>query len=86
MHRPLRALLPLLLALPTPLLGLSLVEGAAYAQSSVLGAPIVDLVPMGEIVGDGRSPVTLYVVALGKDGQPLLDITCLLYTSPSPRD
>lgn len=75
MHRPLRALLPLLLALPTPMLGLSLLPSAAYAQSGVLGAPIVDLVPMGEIIGDGRSAATLYVVALGKDGQPLADIT-----------
>ncbi len=65
-------LLPLLLAgLPT-LLPAALPTVALAAPG--LSQPLVDLVPTGDVVGDGHTAATIYVVAIGTDGQPLASL------------
>lgn len=50
-----------------------LVPTAAHAQATpAFRAPgLVEIVPAGDVIGDGNSPVTMHVVALGTDGQPM---------------
>lgn len=53
---------------------LTLAPTAAFAQSgpAVFKAPgLIEIVPAGDVIGDGSSPVTLHVLALAPDGSPL---------------
>jgi hypothetical protein len=45
---------------------------AAEARAAdMFSAPVVELLPVGDAVADGKTPVTLNVLALGTDGQPI---------------
>ncbi|MCK6502932.1 Ig-like domain-containing protein [Myxococcota bacterium] len=72
-----RATLPLLLLLSAPLAsaGLLATPTAAHAQASVLAEPLVALVPVDEVVGDGRTATTLHIVAMKTDGTPMTGLT-----------
>lgn len=70
--RRLSFLAALLTSLPGAMLPL-LVPTEAHAQSA-LTEPLVELVPPGEVVADGVSSVTLYVVALEASGAPIADL------------
>ena len=52
--------------------------------SILLGVAAMAAVYLGDYTLLGRRPVLLY--GLGMTGLVLLTVTCLLYTSPSPRD
>ena len=72
-----RACLPLLLLLATPVMGAALLVAPsdAHAQATVLTEPLVALVPMDEVVGDGRTATTLHLVAMNTDGTPMTGLT-----------
>lgn len=71
------ASLPLLLLLSVPVLGAGLLAApqAAHAQASVLTEPLVAMVPMDEVLGDGRTATTLHLVAMNVDGTPMTGLT-----------
>jgi adhesin/invasin len=71
-----RNLLAVLLLTGTPLLVLSAaVPSAAHAQDAVFAADLVELLPGAPVIGDGATPTTLYVLALGQDGSPLVGLS-----------
>lgn len=60
------------LALTAPAVALTVAAvapGEAHAQA--FPQPLVELIPGGEVVGDGQTQVELHFVALGVDGKPL---------------
>jgi hypothetical protein len=47
----------------------SLFLSPAYAQESLFESDVLQLVPIGEVIGDGLTPVTLHLLALDANGQ-----------------
>jgi len=45
--------------------------GAAQDIGVGFSAPVVELLPVGELLGDGLSPLDLHVLLLAKDGSPM---------------
>lgn len=74
---PSRASLPLLLSLGLPALPIALGLGSApaRAQGAVLAEPLVAMVPVDEVVGDGKTAATLHLVAVNTDGTPISGLT-----------
>lgn len=64
-----------LLALAPVGLAPALLPTVAHAQQAAFAAPVVELLPPGEVVGDGVTPVTIHVVALNADGSPLAGLS-----------
>ena len=50
------------------------------------GVPILEDDPYGLVRYEGEAPPTLYELAVANGGDKGVIYTCLLYTSPSPRD
>jgi hypothetical protein len=68
----LSVLAPLALAAaPVGLLVLATTPQAAHAQDA-FSAPIVELLPVGQVVADGATPVTFQVLALDAAGAPIM--------------
>ena len=49
------------------------------ASAAALEAPLIELLSVGDVVGDGQTPVTLHLLVLDADARPYQG--CLLYTS-----
>ena len=45
----------------------------AHAQDVLFESDVLQLVPVGEVVGDGLTPVTLHLLALNNQGQPFAE-------------
>ena len=69
--------------LPSALLALTLAAGGlatvvapstAHAQAAELSQPLVEVLPPGDVIADGATPLTLRVIALGADAEPLADL------------
>ncbi|MFK7927810.1 MAG: hypothetical protein AB8H79_06460, partial [Myxococcota bacterium] len=75
MVRPLLLTLGLVgLALPAVLVTPTV--ALAQSGSSMFSAPgLIEIVPAGDVIGDGSSPVTLHVLALTPDGKPMTGLT-----------
>ena len=71
---PRLGLLGLVLALPASLPAL-VAPTVAVAQAQPFSAPLVALVPGGEVVADGKTDVVLSFVAYQPDGQPISGLT-----------
>lgn len=70
----LSVLAPLALAAaPIGLVALAAAPAAALAQDA-FSAPLVELLPVGQIVADGATPVTFRVLALDRTGAPIPDL------------
>jgi len=73
MHSMRPLVLALALVVPGGAAGL-LTPVPSHAQSgpAVFAEPgLVEIVPAGDIIGDGQTPVTMHVLALSPDGQPM---------------
>ena len=65
-----------LAAAPASLTGLALAPSAAHAQPrATLDAPLLEMMPAGEVAADGETSVTLRFVALNPDGTPMTGMT-----------
>jgi len=71
---PLSASLLIALALPVVCTVVALVPGVATA-APILSEPLVDLVPVDEIIADGHTAAMLNVVVIGTDGSPMTGVT-----------
>ncbi len=76
-----RRLLRNVLAVNALLLGLigaapvaALLPAPAFAQAASAGAGLVELVPAGEVVGDGKTTIKYSMLALGADGNPIVGL------------
>ena len=63
-----------LIALATPGAVTALYSPAAHAQQPAFAAPVVEMLPIGSVEGDGLTPVTVHFLALGADGMPMTSL------------
>lgn len=70
-----RVSLVALLALGVPVGAALLASSEAHAQQAAFADTVFELLPPGEVVGDGTTPVTLHFLALNADGSPLTGAT-----------
>ena len=76
-----RILVALAAVAPATLVALSLAPSEAAAQDAMFSEMQLEMVPMGDIIGDGVSKVNLHVVALGTDGKPEVGLVGKAYAS-----
>lgn len=68
-----RTLATILWAAPLTMLVPWLGGTTAHAQDVLFEGDVLQLVPVGEVVGDGLTPVTLHLLALNSQGQPFAE-------------
>lgn len=77
----LSVLVPLALAaVPISMVTAAIAPATAHAQDAFT-APVIELLPVGSVVADGATPVTLQVLALDRTGAPLADLDARIAVS-----
>jgi hypothetical protein len=68
----------------TTLLVLALSGAPAFAESPLSPQGLVEVLPVGDVVGDGVTPITVHVLALKPDGSPMEDLAVKLKSRDAP--
>lgn len=69
------------LAAPGSIVSIALFAGEAHAQAGAFAEPVIDLLPSGDVVGDGSTAVNLQFIALNVDGSPMTGLSSKLSAS-----